>query len=100
MNWKLESVNEKRARLQKMFEGQYAENGGSPIPLYDFDNPCRLTGKRLRHHVRFTVMQLLTVGLTLDTFIEVAKDPKTWYPNDEYPAPDTQIEQDTNPTDN
>lgn len=94
----MESGNERQARLKKLFDEQYAENGGSPIPPYDFDNPCRLTGKRLRHHVRFTVMQLLTVGLTLDAFIEVAKDPKTWYPNGVYPAPDTQIEQDTAPT--
>ena len=92
----MQNGKERRARLKKLFDEQYAENGGSPIPAYEFDSECRLTGKRLRHHVRFTIMQLLTVGLTLENFIEVAKDPYTWYPNGAYPPPDTEIEPDDN----
>ena len=69
-------------RLKARFENNYAENGGSPIPRYDFEGAVLPTAEQQRHYVRFTIMQLLSFGISLDEFISVAKDPHTWYPHE------------------
>ena len=69
-------------RLKARFEKSYAGNGGSPIPRYEFEGAALPTAEQQRHYVRFTIMQLLSFGISLDEFISVAKDPYTWYPHE------------------
>lgn len=69
-------------RLKARFDENYADNGGSPIPRYEFEGTHQPTAEQQRHYVRFTILQLLSFGITLDEFIVVAQDPCTWYPHE------------------
>ena len=69
-------------RLKARFEKSYAGNGGSPIPRYEFEGAALPTAEQRRHYVRFTIMQLLSFGISMDEFISIAKDPYTWYPHE------------------
>ena len=69
-------------RLKTRFEEQCVLNGGSPIPRYEFEHAQQLTAEQQRHFVRFNVMQLLGIGISLEEFICIAKDPCTWYPHE------------------
>jgi hypothetical protein len=69
-------------RLKARFDENYINNGGSPIPRYEFEGATVPNAEQQRHYVRFAVLQLLSLGISLDEFITVAQDPCTWYPHE------------------